>query len=74
MDSNQINFGFKCATVIVSILVLRVGWIALNLLGVYIAIFMVFSFFIIAVALFFAPTRTAARLKQVVSSVKSIFS
>ncbi|MDP3508543.1 MAG: hypothetical protein Q8T09_11175 [Candidatus Melainabacteria bacterium] len=74
METNQKNFLFKAATIVGSLLVLRVGWIALNMLGAYIAIFAVFSFFVILAALLVAPIPTAERLKQVVASVKSIFS
>jgi len=74
MDSNQKNFLFKSATIIGSLLALRVGWIVLDIAGVYIAIFSLLSFCVILAALLIAPTRTAARLKQALASAKSIFS
>lgn len=73
MNFNQDSFLFKAMVVVGSLLVLRVGWIAVNLFGGYIAIGILAVASITTVALICAPERIAGHLKRVVEAVRGIF-
>lgn len=73
MNFNQDSFLFKSMVVVGSLLVLRVGWIAVSLFGGYIAIGIVAIAGVTTLALVCWPERSAAHLKRVVAAVRGIF-
>lgn len=68
------NFAVKSFFVALAILALRLGWIAISLYGWFIALVIVVSAVVACLAFLIKPESTAARLRQVLAAVRSIFS